>query len=668
MTNDKFLVAVASFALFAAILLGDARQSVVDVFMAGAVIAGYFTLWKTGGLRILPRAAVLLWAAVLVVGFPLFWPDALGAAIQSYVRYLFGFMVFGLVYAVSTRRASEIFESALLVVGVFVSIVATMFLFAVRPIWLPPMNLLYPSYGHNHAADILLFVVPILMYRKASPLLLRIFLWVVILSGLVFSFARGAWLLMAVYAIGVSVVVGGKKRKLGALVAGVFLVVFLVVAGINAGPRVSKISDSAAVPRVIVRFMNKGSVLTDPRLEYWGQATRMIRERPLFGSGPGSFYYGSRRLQSHPGAFSWFTHSFPLQTLAEQGVVGAMPVFFLFGWVVWRLIRFIATHHPEQDALARLSTGALLAVVYSFIEFNLSFAVVWAVFWAIAGMVLGAEHVQNQRMKNSAQFMFPVVFLVGFYLLFIGQSLVFSFFPNHARVAFYLTPFDAATTQHYLHSDTVTSRGIYIATMFHKTDTETQQAIANAWQRLGQPGLVLDTRKKVMWLDPLIEENHKAYLELLIQLGKHEEATRWFTHYPRLFFPANTDTNFIKFSVPPAFVKDRAQEVSKLFDSRYAHEVRYSRFYYSLGLWHLPTESEKTRQFWSLASLLQPKLSHLWLERATLEKHVFYNHEAATAILAECLNIPSAAEHCSQALLLQQLSPPGSLQKDINEK
>jgi len=657
-----------SLTVFAAILLGDARQSVVDVFMAGAAIAGSFALWKTGRFRALPRATMFLWAGVFIVGFPLFWPDVLGAAIQSYVRYLFGFMVFSLLYAVSTKQTEDIIESVLLVVGASASVFAIIFLFVDRPVWLPPMNLLYPSYGHNHAADILLFVFPTLMYHRGLPRPLRVFFWVTILCGFVFSFARGAWLLVALYAVGTFVASRGINRKIGALTACVFLAAFLVISGTTTGQFAPKTSDPAVVPQALVRFTNKGGVGSDPRLEYWRQAITMLRERPIFGSGPGSFYYGSRRLQSHPGAFSWFAHSFPLQTLAEQGVLGALPVLLLFGWVVWRLTRFVASHPPEQNALARLSIGALLTVAYSFIEFNLSFAVVWAVFWVIAGMVLGAEYSHKQRENRSRQLLLPTIALTVFYLLFIGQSIVFSFFPKHTSVAFYLTPFDTATAQYYLSSEAITPQGIRTAVAFHKTDIETQQVVAEAWQRSGQLEAALDTRRRIIWLDPFMDDSHKEYLGLLVRLGRYEEVTHWFMRYPRLFFPANIDKELASFPLSPVFVRERASEIPKLFDPKHSHEVRYSRFYYTVGLWYLPTQPDRTRRLWELASLLQPKLSYLWVERAALEEQVFNNHKAAMTILADCLDDLSAREHCSRALSLPQLTPPGHYRQEIDEK
>ena len=81
--------------------------------------------------------------------------------------------------------------------------------------------------------------------------------------------------------------------------------------------------------RQLNAFIFKPSVPSDNRLEYWRQAIEAIKERPLFGSGPRTFYLLSRRLQSAPNSWSWFAHSFPLQTAAETGLVGLSIFLFL---------------------------------------------------------------------------------------------------------------------------------------------------------------------------------------------------------------------------------------------------------------------------------------------------------------------------------------------------
>lgn len=656
-----------SAVLFVAILLGDARQSVVDVFMAGTAIAGYFALRKTSSFRRIPPTMMAVWLTVIIIATPLFWFNGIGAAVQNYVRYLFAFLVFGLLYSLATRSVAALLERAMLVVGVAVSVFTVIFLFAPHPTWLPLMNLLYPSYGHNHAADILLFVFPVVLYNKELPGKLRIALWVAVLCGLVFSFARGAWVLVALFGAGAFLFSGIKKQG-KILLSCVVLVIALALVSVAATNKWTKNMSGLLVDApVFRRVINKGSFLNDPRFEYWGQALRMVGERPLFGSGPGSFYFGSRRLQSQPSSYSWFAHSFALQTLAEQGVVGALPVFVLFGWVLWSAMRYVLRHPPEHDPLARLGIGALLTAAYSFVEFNLSFGVVWALFWAIAGLILGAESVHAEhRTRDGRQLVAATLLLLAFYVLFIGQSAVLVLFPKRADIALYLTPFDAVTAKYYLTSGAVTAHGVTLVEAFHKTDTETLEVAAGAWQKLGLFDESLNVRRQILLHDPLNEENHKEYLGELVRVGRYEEVANWFNRYPSLFFPASAGRRTI--NVPSLYIQDHPQEYQKLFESRFSHEVRYSRFYYNVGLWYLSAEPKKTRELWELASLLQPKLSYLWLERFFLEKRVFNDSIAAEKIIEDCLNNPSAAKHCSGVSVEERVYLPGHYKTEINEK
>lgn len=655
-----------SVALFAAILLGDARQSVVDVFIAGAAIAGYFALWKTSVFYKPPKIAMALWAAVLVAAAPLFWRDGIGAATQNFIRYLFGFVVFCLMHAISTEKAAGLLERALIIVGVVVSVFTMVFLFVPQPPWLPLMNLLYPSYGHNHAADILLFVFPLVVYSNNLSKRIRAGVWLVVVCGLVFSFARGAWALLAIYGVATAIMAGIKRKKEALLLAIIFLAALISVHVITTTGwmRVVKgeVVDSAAFYRVV----NKGNPLADPRIEYWKQAVRMVNEHPVFGSGPGTFYFGSRRFQSHPSAYSWFAHSFVLQTLAEQGLVGSLPVFFLFGWVLWSVIRFVLHHPPSRDPLGRLGLGVVLVTAYSFIEFNLSFAVVWALFWVIVGLIICADTRKERGTKNNPRLIIPLLLLIVFYSLFIAQSAVFALFPKRSDMAFYLTPFDAVTTQYYAASDAITPRGLIIAAALHKSDAETLRVVAAAWQKLGFTKEALAVYGRILPLDPYNEDNHSEYIKLLIQTSRFDEVAEWFVHYPLLFFPAPIGRQAPE--VPAAFIQSFPQEYVKLFDSKFSHEVRYSRFYYNVGLWYLSTEPEKTRLLWGFASLLQPKLSYLWLERMFLERRVFHDEVAAQKIIENCLNNQSAAKHCGGVSIEERVYLPGHYKTEINEK
>ena len=114
-------------------------------------------------------------------------------------------------------------------------------------------------------------------------------------------------------------------KRVSLFVAMVIVVVFLGTALLSARGE----KQNSIYFRQLNAFIFKPSVPSDNRLEYWRQAIEAIKERPLFGSGPGTFYLLSRRLQSAPNSWSWFAHSFPLQTAAETGLVGLSIFLFL---------------------------------------------------------------------------------------------------------------------------------------------------------------------------------------------------------------------------------------------------------------------------------------------------------------------------------------------------
>ena len=172
---------------------------------------------------------------------------------------------------------------------------------------------------------------------------------------LIFSFARGAIAL-----VGVFVLLFARRnksyRKPLLLLFG-FIVVLLIgvsMVGKLDIPMFGNYKISITKPRL----------LQDGRFEYWRQALVATRERPWFGSGPGTFSLESRRLQARPGSYSWFAHSFPLEILVETGVVG----FVLFVTVGWMIIKIC-----EAKKKIKVFYGQSDSRFSTLFEFNLSY-------------------------------------------------------------------------------------------------------------------------------------------------------------------------------------------------------------------------------------------------------------------------------------------------------
>jgi O-antigen ligase len=67
----------------------------------------------------------------------------------------------------------------------------------------------------------------------------------------------------------------------------------------------------------------------DPRIELWGQAVRIIKMHPFFGSGTGTFIFAKNEY-NFPGNLTHVAHNAFLQVAAENGLMAAFLYFLVF--------------------------------------------------------------------------------------------------------------------------------------------------------------------------------------------------------------------------------------------------------------------------------------------------------------------------------------------------
>ncbi|GHF00327.1 O-antigen ligase family protein [Streptomyces griseoluteus] len=124
------------------------------------------------------------------------------------------------------------------------------------------------------------------------------------------------------------------------------------------------------------------------RVELWGRAVRLAHEAPVWGVGPGRF--------GTPGDPAGRPHSAPLQLLAEQGVVGALLLAAVFGWVLhalWRATR------PTPVVLTAGAALTALAVIAS-VGDALSFTTVTAGAGLLAGWATARPWGEEERVPS----------------------------------------------------------------------------------------------------------------------------------------------------------------------------------------------------------------------------------------------------------------------------
>ncbi len=635
-TSKNIELAVFFFFLTTSLFLGDGKQAFVDVWWALGILIMYGARYYQRGkfdLQPLPRQIGLAWTA-LTLYYIILTPfsDSAGYSITATIRLIEAYLAYLMFYTISSERVTALFAKGVLFVGVVATIASFMFfLFPTTSRFLPPMNLLYATYGHNHLADLLLFVFPVATGNIGLLALFTI--------GMLLTFARGAWVLLIFYLL---FLVWKSKhagiRRIGLCIAAVIIATFLLVS---------------------LRGMptQKPSLLADGRWEYWRQSIEAIKERPFFGSGPGTFYLQSKRLQVAPSSYSWFAHSFPLQITVETGLVGFLMTFVLL-YLVFRRVNA----NP-------LLWGTMLVFMYSFYEFTLDYISMWLLVWGALGALTKHGAQTPVRLKiNTIGSAAALGILALFYLSSVG-SLGVSVLGNKT-LAFFLASYDANTTKGLLGEReeggvAVKAATIVIINFFHKRDSEISFVLAKALpdEEEGKRRYFLNS----IQLDSMNTEYYKDTIEYLEKQGDRKEMVGLFVKIIKALSPnAIRDDPALLNVITENDVVDTIFSRLGVWRQTNNPTLGLSKLLYFTGLDLLGVAPENTKKLWVLARNLSPEWSYFHIELASLYKHKAANAPEAKNILNQCMRFETAREHC-ESILQSNIPQPGSLKKVIED-
>ena len=143
-------------------------------------------------------------------------------------------------------------------------------------------------------------------------------------------------------------------------------------------------------------FFQHGATSVSARFEYWNAAAQTTLKRPVFGSGPGTFYLAHEAVRKSGSEASRLVHNDYLEQASDSGI----PGFLLFtGFVLWALWWTGKGFWKGAGAPANVSEalsmeflvwlGVLGFCLQSFLEFGLYIpALAWPAF-AFLGWLLG---------------------------------------------------------------------------------------------------------------------------------------------------------------------------------------------------------------------------------------------------------------------------------------
>lgn len=292
----------------------------------------------------------------------------------------------------------------------------------------------------------------------------------IVLGCFLLSFSRGAWMAFSaqVVLLGLAwITLSNWKvslRYIAGAVVCTAVIGCIVFAGINHFRSQYHPLESAI--RKVTFQSAEGTSSIDERSQFFVQATRMLREQPLFGYGPYSFRFIAPRTQEGIFATSDHPHNVFLKLAAERGVIAALLFACIMLFAIVHGIRYMQKHSNTQrvqgytfHVFYTLPTAITLSVagviLHNLIDYNLQFVGIALPLWICFALLLTYENASEQaETNNTTRSCLRASHIVDWLAILIAVGLavvicvegVFLFVSREARKAEALSNVDRAIT------------------------------------------------------------------------------------------------------------------------------------------------------------------------------------------------------------------------------
>lgn len=232
--------------------------------------------------------------------------------------------------------------------------------------------------------------------RGTLPRLLATAGLLLVVSALMLSLSRGAWLGIAVAAVYMLFKLREARR----------LLIALAIPALVAGIALSSVDTTDNTELQVIGERARAFTARNPydgRTEIWAEARRQIKDSPVTGQGPGAFSVVSVRADSAASSIAPdHAHNLALNWAAEIGLPGLAII------VVFVIAVAIAGRDAARGALARrdrrayvlvigMISGLLALAVQNFtVDYTLGNAVVHLAMWGTIGLLLAVHTMLNE--------------------------------------------------------------------------------------------------------------------------------------------------------------------------------------------------------------------------------------------------------------------------------
>ena len=206
----------------------------------------------------------------------------------------------------------------------------------------------------------------------------------------------------------------------------------------------SQLYDVESVVRKATFSSAEGFSSVSERHQFWGVATNLALQRPLFGWGPYTFRFLQPRTQEHVLATSDHAHNVFLKLAMERGIPAAILFAFIVGAVLFwhgrRLFMIdgsiVSYENPLMNGIAPNLFIAILGVLaHNLIDYNLQFIGIVLPFWMILGMLASSMLRKDAWLPAKGVRVVEVLLITSLMLVAVveGRFLILSSFGRHAE-------------------------------------------------------------------------------------------------------------------------------------------------------------------------------------------------------------------------------------------
>ncbi|MHC2994417.1 MAG: tetratricopeptide repeat protein [Candidatus Atribacteria bacterium] len=405
---------VYNFRINQAVVMNLLILAICTFYILNTINEGKF-IYSTHSLNF-PILLFIIIAIISVLITNSFW-----SSLRGFVNILSYFLIYFIV--INNIKNKDSFNFCLIIFFITASLTSLYLIIQYYEIdpFLSDIQRLTSTLGNrNYVASYLALIFPIafsfflLESKKRNKIFYEVTL-LIIYTGIIICHTRAIWialifsLLLFGYLLShfkINKILRDNKKWLVILFL-LFLLITLIYSTDNPLNR----SSITAAERAISAFDMQGSSLRT-RLLIWQSTIDMIKDRPLFGSGLGTFPlhyldYQANFLQRNPDYLNFWgkageAHNEYLQILAEMGIIGLL--FFLLIIIIFyktnlNLIKKIGTINGKIIIVGLIS-GVTVTLIHGILSFPFHIPAVGAAFWFIIGITTVSADIFYEKSKD----------------------------------------------------------------------------------------------------------------------------------------------------------------------------------------------------------------------------------------------------------------------------